>query len=291
MHMLTGDAGLRSCAGVGLKPQHVRDILACDSALGFVEIHAENYMGAGGPPHRHLQAVRSAFPLSIHGVGLSLCGEAALDPTHLKRLADLVARYEPFLVSEHLAWSTHGGAYLNDLLPTPYTRAALQRIVERIDAVQSAIGREILIENPSTYVEFYASSFDEPQFLREISRRSGCGLLLDVNNVIVSCANRRRDPEAYLSAFPLHRVKQFHLAGHAVERDEDGARLLIDSHDRPIAAEVWSAFALIVSETGPLPATIERDAAIPPWNELHAEAVHAHAILSAAPIRHLGRTA
>ena len=169
--------------GVGLKPLHVRTILASRPEVGFFEIHAENYMGAGGTPHRHLQAIREHYPLSIHGVGLSLGGARDLDADHLDRLAALVRRYEPMLVSEHLAWSSDGSGYLNDLLPVPYTRGALDRVVGHVDRVQTALGRTILLENPSTYLAFAESEFEEGDFLAEIVRRTGCGLLLDVNNV------------------------------------------------------------------------------------------------------------
>ncbi len=257
--------------GVGLKSGHVRAILADLPRIGFFEIHAENYMGAGGPPHRYLAAIRDSYPLSIHGVGLSLGGVQHLDQAHLDRLVMLVRRYEPILVSEHLAWSSHGARFLNDLLPVPYTRAALERVCGHIDRVQTALGRRILLENPSTYVAFEESTFAETDFIAEIAGRTGCGLLLDVNNVHVSSANHGRDAEGYLSAFPLHRVEEIHLAGHSPRIDANGMALLVDSHDRPIAEPVWHLYRKAIAGTGPVPTLIERDANIPPWDELYEE--------------------
>ncbi len=262
-------------AGVGLKPQHVRTILATRPRLGFFEVHAENYMGAGGPPHRHLAAIREHYPLSIHGVGLSLGGAGDLDRAHLGRLAALVRRYEPMLVSEHLAWSSHHGRFLNDLLPLPYTRRALDRVVAHVDQLQMALGRRILLENPATYLGFTESCLEETDFIAGIARRAGCGLLLDVNNVYVSCTNHGRDAGAYLAAFPMQRVEEIHLAGHAPRRDSGGAALLVDSHDRPVAEPVWTLYRRALERTGPVPTLIERDAAIPPWDELQAEAQRA----------------
>lgn len=269
-----------SFAGVGLKPQHVRDILGETPALGFVEVHAENYMGAGGPPHRHLEAVRAEYPLSIHGVGLSLAGADPLDREHLGRLRALVDRYDPIMVSEHLAWSSSGGRYLNDLLPAPLTRETLERTARHLDQAQSALGRQVLLENPSTYLAFEESVLAEVDVLAELVRRTGCGLLLDVNNVFVSQNNAGRDPLDYLVAFPMDHVGEIHLAGHATRRDELGAPLLIDSHDRPVSEPVWSLFAEAVRLAGPRPTLIERDADIPAWSVLFAEAQRADAVIA-----------
>lgn len=269
---MTGAGADRPQAGVGLKPQHVAQILADRPALGFFEIHAENYMGAGGGPHRHLAAIRERYPLSIHGVGLSLGGAADLDRDHLDRLAALVRRYDPMLVSEHLAWSSHDGHYLNDLLPLAYTAASLDRVAGHVDHVQSVLGRRILLENPSTYLGFADSTIDEVQFLTEVARRTGCGLLLDVNNVYVSCVNLRRDSAAYLARFPLELVGEIHLAGHASRRDAGGGALLIDAHDRPVAEPVWDLYRAVIARTGRIPTLIERDADIPAWPDLLAEA-------------------
>lgn len=268
------------CAGVGLKPQHVPDVLAERPGLGFFEIHAENYMGAGGGPHLHLAAIRELYPLSVHGVGLSLGGAADLDLDHLGRLAALARRYEPFLVSEHLAWSTHAGHYLNDLLPVPYTAAALERVAGHVDHVQTALGRTILLENPSTYLAFEESAIDEIDFIAEVARRTGCGLLLDVNNVYVSCTNHARDPAAYLARFPMALVGEIHLAGHSRRQDNNGVDLLVDSHDQPVAEPVWALYAAAIARLGPVPTLIERDADIPAWSELHAEAQRAEAVMA-----------
>ncbi len=189
-------------SGLGLKPEHYRRILDERPDLGFFEVHAENYMGAGGPPHRYLTEIVAHYPLSLHGVGLSIGGPEDLDRAHLSRLRQLVDRYRPASFSEHLAWSTHDGAYLNDLLPLPYTPATLDRVVAHVDTVQQALGRQMLLENPSTYVLFAESSIDEVDFLDAIARRTGCGLLLDVNNVMVSAVNHRLDPNRYIDRFP-----------------------------------------------------------------------------------------
>jgi hypothetical protein len=269
-------------AGVGLKPEHVGAILDTLPRIGIVEVHAENYMGAGGPPHRHLTAIRDRYPLSIHGVGLSLGGAQDLDAAHVDRLVRLVRRYEPTWISEHLAWSSHGPLFLNDLLPVPYTSAALEHVVNHIDQVQSALGRRILLENPATYVAFEASCYEETNFIAEIANRTGCGLLLDVNNVHVSAINHGRDPESYLAAYPLYQVEEIHLAGHSPRLDANGVAMLVDSHDRPIAEPVWSLFRNALTRTGPVPTLVERDANIPPWQEIYAEVRHAQSYLEKA---------
>jgi uncharacterized protein (UPF0276 family) len=276
------DLGWTSHAGVGLKPQHVDDIIAQRPQIGFFEIHAENYMGAGGPPHRHLTAIRERHPLSIHGVGLSLGGAAPLDVEHLERLAVVVLRYEPALISEHLAWSSHQGRFLADLLPPPYTPALLRQVIDHIDQVQSRLSRRILLENPSTYLAFEESTIEETEFLAEVARRTGCGLLLDVNNVYVASANLGRDPFAYLAAFPLSRVGEIHLAGHASRLDPNGAPLLIDAHDRAVAEPVWALYRWVIDRLGPIPTLVERDADIPPWTVLYAEAQRAQGVMNAS---------
>jgi uncharacterized protein len=267
--------------GVGLKPEHVQAIFATRPQIGFFEVHAENYMGAGGPPHRHLMAVRERYPLSIHGVGLSLGGARDLDLAHLERLRGLVQRYEPILVSEHLAWSSSELGFFNDLLPLPYTREALDCVARHIDQVQDVLGRRILLENPSTYVAFAESEFDEIEFITDLVKRTGCGLLLDVNNVYVSSTNHGRDPEAYISRFPMRWVEEIHLAGHSPRSDGAGVRLLVDSHDRPVAEPVWALYERVVAQVGPIPTLLERDADIPPWDELYAEARRAGDCLAA----------
>ena len=267
--------------GIGLKPQHYREILERMPKLGFFEIHAENYMGAGGPPHHYLACVRDRYPLSLHGVGLSIGADHPLDQAHLARLKHLVKRYEPGLFSEHLAWSTHDGAYLNDLLPLPYTEATLIRVCDHIDQTQAAVGRKMLLENPSSYVTFEESTMSETDFLREVIRRTGCGLLLDVNNIFVSSANHNYDARGYLDAFPVEHVGEFHLAGHDQRLDDAGASLIIDAHGSPVADPVWALFARAVRRAGPVPTLIERDANVPSFEELAQEAARAGAVLAA----------
>lgn len=242
-------------------------------------MHAENYMGAGGPPHRQLTALRQDYPLSLHGVGLSLGGPDRPDRDHLARLRALIDRYQPAAFSEHLAWSSHGGDYLNDLLPLPYTATTLQRLCDHIDEVQAALGCRMLLENPSTYILFEQSTLDEPAFLAEIARRTGCGLLLDVNNVFVTCTNHRRDPRDWLAGLPLALVGEIHLGGHAEESLPSGP-LLIDAHGSPVADPVWTLYAEVIAAAGPLPTLIEWDNDLPPFATLLNEAARAAALLA-----------
>jgi uncharacterized protein len=266
-------------AGTSLKHEHVSAILADGRQRCFFEVHAENYMGAGGPPHDALARIRRDSPLSLHGVCMSIGGPQPLDRAHLARFKALVDRYEPALVSEHLAWSTHGAIYFNDLLPLPYTEATLARVADHIDEVQAAIGRPILLENPSTYVLFRESTMREADFIRELVRRSGCGLLLDVNNVFVSATNHGYSALAYLDDFPLEHVGEIHLAGHVEQADDEGDLLLIDSHDGPVADAVWQLFDVVIGQCGPIPTLVEWDSDIPDWSVLKAEAAAAQAIL------------
>lgn len=252
-------------AGAGFKPAYLNDLLTDTLQDAFFEVHAENYMGAGGPPHRALSALRAAYPLSVHGVGLSIGGPSPLDAAHLARFVAVVARYEPVLVSEHLAWSSHGGQFFNDLLPLPYNSRTLQQVCDHVDQVQQALRRPLLLENPSTYLQFSTSDRTEPEFLGEVVRRTGCGLLLDVNNVVVSATNHGYDAQAYLHELPLHAVGQIHLGGHSEQQDENGQRLLIDSHDRCVAPEVWALYETLLSLTGPLPTLVEWDSDLPAW--------------------------
>jgi len=238
----------------------------------------------GGPFHHYLTQIRSHYPLSIHGVGLSIGGDGALDEGHLTRLASLISRYEPESFSEHLAWSSHGDIFLNDLLPAPYNTATLQRVCDHIDRVHERLDRCMLLENPATYVEFAASTWAESDFIGEVVKRTGCGLLLDVNNVYVSCTNHGRDPQAYIEAFPLAATAQIHLAGFAQDVDAAGAPLLIDSHGAPIAQAVWDLYRFTLAITGPLPTLIERDNDIPPFPVLLAEMQRAEILLQAATI-------
>src|SRR5262244_3331599 len=230
-------------AGTSFKHEHLNCILAESSQVGFFEVHAENYMGAGGPPHRALERIRRDHPVSLHGVCMSIGGPQPLDRTHLARFRALVERYEPALVSEHLAWSTHETSYFNDLLPLPYTAATLGRVCDHIDEVQGVIGRPLLLENPSTYIAFRESTMSEADFIRAVAGRTGCGLLLDINNVFVSATNHGFSAREYLADFPLAEVREIHLAGHAEQTDDEGGRLLIDSHDGPVADAVWKLFA------------------------------------------------
>ncbi|NNU81801.1 DUF692 domain-containing protein [Halovulum dunhuangense] len=269
-------------AGLGFKPEHYRDIAAAPGAVGFYEVHAENYMGAGGAPHAMLAEIARDHALSIHGVGLSIGGAGRLDRDHLARLEHLLDRYQPASFSEHLAWSSHGAAWLNDLLPLPYTSGTLATICAHVDEVQETLGRRMLLENPATYVTFDNSTWSETDFLAEIVRRTGCGLLLDVNNVFVSAINHRFDPRAYLAAFPLAAVGEIHLAGHDTEELPSGP-LLIDSHGSPVADPVWTLYAEVLARTGPLPTLIEWDTDLPGFATLLAEAARAQAILDRQP--------
>ncbi len=268
-------------AGVGLKPEHYRSIVETAPDIGFFEVHAENYMGAGGPPHRYLSAIRERYPLSLHGVGLSIGADRPLDQDHLKRVRELIQRYQPGLFSEHLAWSSHDAGFMSDLLPVPYTFEALTRVCEHIDEVQENLQQQMLLENPSTYLAFAESTYSEIDFIAEIVRRTGCGLLLDVNNVHVASTNQEWDPIAYINAYPLAHVQEIHLAGYAKEADDKGRPLLIDTHDRPVDEIVWGLFEHTVKRVGPLPTLIEWDADIPAWTMLKAEAERAEAIMFA----------
>lgn len=271
--------GIPARAGVGLKADHYRVIMETRPDIGFFEVHAENYMGDGGPPHRYLTAIRERYPLSLHGVGLSIGADRPLDREHLKRLKTLIQRYEPGLFSEHLAWSTHGASYLGDLLPVPYTNEALARICAHIDEVQASLGRQMLLENPSTYLAFSESTWCEVDFIGEVVRRTGCGLLLDVNNVHVAATNQQWNPHAYIESYPLAHVQEIHLAGHARELDEKGRPLLIDSHDRHVDAIVWALYRHALDRLAPVPTLIEWDANVPDWPVLHAEAVQAETLM------------
>lgn len=268
-------------AGTSFKHQHLQAILADDACGGFFEIHAENYMGAGGPPHAALARIRQDFPVSLHGVCMSIGGPQPLDKAHLGRFKALVDRYEPALVSEHLAWSTHETTFYNDLLPLPYTEATVARVSDHIDEVQDAIGRPLLLENPSTYVTFQDSTMSETAFIRELVKRTGCRLLLDINNVFVSATNQGYSALAYLDDFPLEHVGEIHLAGHAEQQDDEGDLLLIDSHDGPVADAVWKLYDIVIARVGAIPTLIEWDSAIPDWPVLKREATAAQTILDA----------
>jgi uncharacterized protein (UPF0276 family) len=268
--------------GVGFKPEHFPAIAEAMQPIAFFEIHAENYMGEGGRPHAHLRALRDRYALSIHGVGLSIGSGEPLDRDHLARLRRLCDRYAPESFSEHLAWSSHAGTFYDDLLPLPYTEATLATVIRHVTEAQDFLGRRLLLENPATYLRFAQSTIPEIAFLAEVARATGCGLLLDVNNVFVSARNHGFDPAAYLAEFPLARVEEIHLAGHFVTRDEDDAALLIDAHGSPVVSDVLALYEQVIARAGPLPTLIEWDNDVPEWPALRAEALTARERLDRA---------
>lgn len=272
-------APLPATAGIGFKPQHLAD-LDRPGAVTWLEIHSETYMVAGGPRRALLEDLARRFPISAHGVGLSIGGPEPLDRDHLARLRTLVDWLAPAEVSEHLAWSRHDGACLNDLLPLPYTQATLGLVCDHVDEMQATLGRRILLENPASYLAFAESRFEEPDFLAEVLRRTGCGLLLDINNVFVSATNLGLSARDYLEACPLDRVGEIHLAGHATLTDATGARLLVDTHGSPVAEPVWALYAEVIARAGPRPSLIEWDTDVPDFATLEAEAARAAALLS-----------
>lgn len=274
---------LPALPGVGYKPQHFAEILEAPGPVGWLEIHAENYMGDGGRPLAQLRHLSERFPISVHGVGLSIGGEGALDADHLARLKHLVGWLNPASFSEHLAWSTHDSHFLNDLLPLPYTDATLTRVCDHIDQVQDVVGRRMLLENPSSYLAFAESTWSEPDFLREIARRTGCGLLLDVNNVFVSATNLDFLPQGYIDAYPLEHVGEIHLGGHDEDTDDHGHPLLIDSHGREVVDPVWALLDYVLDRSGPKPILIEWDTDVPDWPVLRAEAARAQRALERIP--------
>lgn len=272
-------------AGVGLRVPHVDDILETRPALGWVEAHAENYMMAGGPRLRALEIIRNDWPLSIHGVGLSPGSAAGIDADHLARLAALVRRFQPGLVSEHVAWSVNDGVYLNDLLPIPYTRETLDVVCANVGRIQDALGQSILMENPSSYLGFAATEMPEHEFLTELVRRSGCGLLVDVNNLYVSVQNLGGDMAAWLDGVPADAVGEIHVAGHWTEPQDGGGRLLIDDHGSEVADPVWELLDCALDRFGPRPVLVEWDTRIPPLPVLLDEAAKADRRLAAARTR------
>ena len=276
---MNGKRALPSGAGIGLRAPHVGELLATRPAVPWLEVHPENYM-SGGPALVLLEAVRREYPVSLHGVGLSLGTAGDLDARHLSRLRSLVDRLEPCLVSEHLSWSTAGGAYLNHLLPLPYTDETLRVVADHIDEVQNALGRRILIENPSSYLRFRHSSMAEPHFLAELARRTGCGLLCDVNNIYVSAWNVGLDAGSYLDALPVPAIGEIHLAGHAAN-DADGRTILIDDHGSPVTAPVWKLYQRALERFGSVPTLIEWDTDIPELSVLLGEASVADRLLEA----------
>lgn len=261
-------------AGIGLRAVHYRDVLDTRPAIGWVEVHSENYFGAGGQPHHFLERIRALYPLSLHGVGLSLGSVDSLNQVHLAQLKRLARHYEPHFISDHLCWGSVGERYLNDLLPLPYTEEALQHVCQRIDEAQSVLGREILVENVSSYLQFSHSTIAEWEFLAEVHRRTGCGILLDVNNIYVSSRNHDFDPLAYLSAIPVQAVKEIHLAGF----DSNG-QILIDTHGKPVSGDVWPLYDQAIARFGATPTLMEWDTDLPALDVLVNEAHKAQDIL------------
>ena len=284
--MIGGDAergGAPAAAGIGLRAPHVHEVIDTRPPTAWLEVHAENYLG-GGPALRSLDQLRPSYPISLHGVGLSLGSADGLDGRHLRRLAALIGRVEPVLVSEHLSWSITGGLYLNHLLPLPYTDESLELLCRHVDQTQSALGRQILIENPSSYLRFRDSPIPEPEFLAELARRAGCGLLCDVNNIYVSAHNLGFDAMAYVDALPWASVSEIHVAGHA-RNDADGLTILIDDHGSRVSPEVWQLYAHALSRFGPVATLVEWDTDIPTLDTLLAEACVADVLLSRARSR------
>jgi len=271
---------LPNATGVGYKAEYFTALQDAPGPVEWIEVHAENYMGDGGRPLAQLRHLAERFSVSVHGVGLSIGGEGPLDREHLLRLKHLMNWLGPASFSEHLAWSTHDTGFLNDLLPLPYDEATLSRVAGHIDAVQSALGRRMLLENPSGYLAFAESDRSEVDFLSELARRTGCGLLLDINNVFVSAVNLGTDPRAYVDAFPLDAVGEIHLGGHDADADDAGRPLLIDSHGCPVADPVWALYAHAIARGGAKPTLIEWDNDVPPLPKLIAEAGRARAVLA-----------
>ena len=258
-------------AGIGWRAPHYRELLETRPDVGWIEVHSENYFGAGGAPLHYLEQARELYPLSLHGVGLSLGSADALNRDHLTKLKALIERFEPGLISDHLSWSSIGGTYLNDLLPLPYTEESLKHFVTRVGEAQDFLKREILIENPSSYLTFQHSTIPEAQFLAEVATRSGCGILLDVNNIHVSASNHGFDAQHYLRALPADRVQEIHLAGFSVNRSAEG-EILIDSHSARVADAVWELYRVAIEHVGACPTLIEWDTDIPALAVLHDEA-------------------
>ncbi|MDD5295761.1 MAG: DUF692 domain-containing protein [Rhodocyclaceae bacterium] len=268
-------ANLPAAAGIGLRSPHHRQVLEAPPEVGWLEVHSENFFGAGGETLRVLEAVRARYPVSLHGVGLSLGSNDELSRRHLEKLKTLVERIEPAAVSEHLCWSSVNGRFLNDLLPLPYTREALDTVCERVERAQDFLGRTILVENVSSYLRFAGADMPEWEFVAGVARRTGCGILLDVNNIWVSACNHGFDPLAYLAAIPVDRVWEIHLAGF---EEEDG--LLVDTHSRPVHEPVWNLYAHALARFGPVATLIEWDNDIPTLDTLVREADKAERLLA-----------
>lgn len=270
--------------GLGLRTEHFQAVLEQRPAVDWFEIISENFMVAGGKPRYYLESIRDLYPLAMHGVSLSIGSSDPLDRDYLRSLKQLASEVDPIWISDHLCWTGFGGINSHDLLPLPYTEQAIAHVTSRIGEVQEFLGREILIENVSSYVNFADAEMDEATFLGEIARRSGCRILLDVNNVYVSAQNHGYDADAYIAALPIALIQEIHLAGHTAVDDDDG-RLLIDTHDAPVADPVWDLYRRTIARTGPLPTLIEWDSQLPALDRLVAEARHADAIAGVPHVR------
>jgi uncharacterized protein len=266
----SGRQGVPARTGIGLRSPHIAEVIATHPELPWLEVHPENYMG-GGSLARALQTVRQDYPLSFHAVGLSLGSSGGVDRRHLDRIRALVDRFEPALVSEHLAWSQAAGVYLNHLLPLPYTEESIASVCRNLDEVQTVLGRRVLVENPSAYLRFATSAIPEAQFLAELVLRTGCGLLCDVNNVYVTARNLGLDPVAYLDALPAEAVEEMHVAGHSAN-ETDGRTVFIDDHGSPVAPAVWALYEHAIRRFGAVPTLVEWDTEIPALEVLLAEA-------------------
>jgi uncharacterized protein len=265
-------------AGIGLRAQHHIDVLETLPDVGWLEVHTENYFADGGPQREFLERIRAEYPVSLHGVGLSIGSTDPLSSGHLTQLRRTIARYEPALVSEHLSWSSVDGRFTNDLLPLPYTEEALRHMIARVAAVQDAIGRQILVENISSYVKFKCSELTEWEFLAALAFESGCGILLDINNIYVSAQNHGFNAYDYIAAIPRQSVAEIHLAGHSTRRFGERT-LLIDTHSTPVAPGVWALYHTAIDRFGAVPTLIEWDVDIPPLATLVAEAHQADSIM------------
>jgi len=279
--MRSGRGPIPAEAGVGLRFRHHQEVLDTHPAAAWFEVHTENYLGGGSAPAT-LESIRRDYPLSLHGTGLSLGSAAGLDPEHLARVREVVERFEPGLVSEHLSFSVAGGTYLADLLPLPMTEEALEVVCRNIAQAQDCLKRRLLVENPSTYLQFRHSTIPEWEFLAQVAERSGCGILCDVNNIFVSASNHGWDAPAYLAALPPAAVGEIHLAGHSLRRIDATRTLRIDDHGSRVAPEVWALYATALARFGPVPTLIEWDTDVPPMAVLMDEAAHAAALLDDA---------
>jgi len=261
--------------GLSYKPDYFEEAISTAHGLGWFEIHAENYMVEGGPLRNQMERLRQNYPVSCHGVGLSIGSSEPLSHAHLARLKKLVDWLEPAVFSEHLAWSSHGGLFFNDLLPLPYTKDTLQNVVNHIDEVQQMLHRPLLLENPSTYVTLANHEMSESDFICEAVKQTGCQLLLDVNNLFVSSANQRFCADEFLKCLPAHAVTQIHVAGHSIDQDDNGDVLLIDSHSTAVSNEVWALYRSAIEQFGPVPTLLEWDDDVPDFATLRAEAMKA----------------